>query len=155
MAERPPPLPRLLGLAAARLDSEMLEAQHAAGHRDIRPAHSAVFAHVPPEGIRLSELAGRAGMTKQAMAELVVDLEGLGYLRRRPDPDDGRAKLIEFTDLGWASVRLALDTFDALETALATQLGVRRMSSLRRTLEDLLATPLGGTCERQGAPRSR
>lgn len=136
--ERPAPLARLLALLSQRLDREMLDRQHHAGFDDLRPAHSAVFAHVPPEGIRLSALACRAGMTKQAMSELVRDLERLGYVARRPDPTDGRSKLIEFTDRGWASVELALKTFDDLEAELGAELGARRVSDMRRLLERAL-----------------
>jgi DNA-binding MarR family transcriptional regulator len=138
MAERVAPLLRLLGLASQRLSEQMLSVQHAAGFADIRPAHGAVFGNVPPEGIRLSDLARRAGMTKQAMAQLVSDLERLGYLVRRPDPTDGRSVLIEFSDRGWASVHLGLDTFDDMEAAIAQDLGPRRFADLRRMLERLV-----------------
>jgi DNA-binding MarR family transcriptional regulator len=78
-------------------------------------------------------------MTKQAMSELVADLERMGYLQRRRDPTDGRAKLIEFTDRGWASVRTALASFEAIEAELAATIGPGRMRQLRRTLLDLIA----------------
>ena len=107
----------------------------AAGFADQRFAHNAVFANVPPEGIRLTDLADRAGMTKQAMSELVNDLERLGYLRRRPDPTDGRARLIEFSDRGWAAVRSALKAFEDMEVELGARIGVTEIRQLRRTLE--------------------
>jgi DNA-binding MarR family transcriptional regulator len=137
MVGRPAPLLRLLGLAERRLAVQMLAAQHDAGFDDIRPAHSAVFANVPPEGIRLTDLARRAGMTKQAMGELVSDLERLRYLVRRPDPTDGRSLLIQFSDRGWASVRLGLDTLDAMEASIALDIGARGLADLRRVLERL------------------
>lgn len=132
------PLLRLMGLVYQQVSDELLGRLRAAGFTDTRMAHNAVFPHVPPEGIRLVDLAARAGMTKQAMSELVVDLEALGYLRRRADPTDGRAKLIEFTDRGWASVRAALAAFEAIESELATAIGAGRMRQLRRTLLDLV-----------------
>jgi DNA-binding MarR family transcriptional regulator len=128
------PLPRLTALVTKQLSDELLRRLREAGFTDARAAHNSVFPHVPPEGIRLVDLADRAGMTKQAMSELVVDLEGLGYLRRRPDPADGRAKLIEFTDRGWSSVRTALAAFEAIEAELADAVGPGRMRQLRRTL---------------------
>jgi DNA-binding MarR family transcriptional regulator len=128
------PLPRLTGLVTKQISDELLRRLRAAGFTDARPAHNSVFPHVPPEGIRLVDLADRAGMTKQAMSELVADLEGLGYLQRRPDPADGRAKLIEFTDRGWASVRTALAAFEAIEAELVAAVGAGRMRQLRRTL---------------------
>jgi DNA-binding MarR family transcriptional regulator len=121
--------------------SETLLARLAeAGFTDQRPAHNAVFANIPPEGIRLTDLADRAGMSKQAMSELVADLERLAYLRRNPDPRDGRAKLIEFTDRGWAAVEVALTAFDEIEADLARQVGAKRIMDLRETLTRLSDT---------------
>lgn len=127
-----------MAMAVTRLDTQLLSAQHAAGFTDLRQAHSNVFAFIPPEGIRLSDLAARARMTKQAMSELVLDLEQLGYLERRPDPDDGRSKVIELTKRGWAAINNALDTFDRLEAELAREHGAKRISDLRATLLRLL-----------------
>lgn len=132
------PLLRLMGLIHKQVSSELMRRLALAGFADMRMAHNAVFPHVPSEGIRLVDLSARAGMTKQAMSELVVDLEALGYLRRRPDPSDGRAKLIEFTKRGWASVDVALTSFAAIEAELADNIGAGRMRELRRTLLDLV-----------------
>jgi len=128
-----------MGLIHQQVSSELMRRLAAAGFTDTRMAHNAVFPHVPSEGIRLVDLAARAGMTKQAMSELVVDLEALGYLRRRPDPSDGRAKLIEFTKRGWSSVEVSLVSFAAIEAELADDIGAGRMRELRRTLLDLVA----------------
>lgn len=136
--EKDAPLARLLALAGRRLSDELRERLRAAGFDDGRPAHDAVFANVPPEGIRLTDLADRAGMSKQAMSELVVDLERMGYVSRRSDPVDGRARLISFTDRGWAAVGTALDAFGAIETELAGQVGARRLRELRRTLLEVI-----------------
>lgn len=133
----PPPLARLLGLALDRLSRQLLERIHDAGFSDQRMAHHAVFAHLPPDGITLADLARRAGMTKQAMSELVIDLEGRGYLTRRPGEHDRRTKLIELSDRGWAAMEAALAAFAEIEHELEAQLGVRRLESLRRTLEML------------------
>jgi DNA-binding MarR family transcriptional regulator len=123
-----------MGVISERLFATLASA----GYDDQRPAHNAVFANVPPEGIRLTELAQRAGMSKQAMAELVSDLETLGYLQRRSDPNDGRAKLIEFTERGWASVALALDAFKQIERDFARRVGRQEMRNLRGTIARLV-----------------
>jgi len=136
-SEREAPLARLLLLASRAVTDELHDNLRAAGFTDQRPAHDAVFAHVPPEGIHLTDLADRAGITKQAMSELVVDLEKLGYIQRTPDPSDGRAKLIEFTERGWAAVSTALDAFHAIEANLAERIGPARLRQLRRTLLEI------------------
>jgi DNA-binding MarR family transcriptional regulator len=116
---------------------ELHERIKAAGFTDQRMAHNAVFAHIPPEGITLAELARRAGITKQAMSELVLDLEAKGYLTRRPDEHDKRTKLIELSDRGWAAMSAALAAFEEMERGLEERLGASRLRSLRHTLEIL------------------
>lgn len=134
------PLARLLGLCSAKFSQHLLQSLWDAGFTDQRMVYDRVFPFVPPEGIRLTDLADRAGMTKQAMSELVADLVTMGYLHRVPDPTDGRAKLIEFTDRGWAAVHAVLGAFGEMEAALTARLGKRRMTELRRTLVEILET---------------
>ena len=133
----PPPLARLLALALENLSRQLQERISEAGFTDQRMAHSAVFAHIPPEGITLAELARRAGMTKQAMSELVADLEAKDYLTRRPDARDRRTKIIELSDRGWSAVRAALAAFEEIEHELEQKLGAGRLREFRRTLETL------------------
>src|ERR1700735_5135295 len=64
-----------------------------AGFGDIRPAHANVFPFVPPDGITVSELAELARVRKQTMAQAVEQLERLGYVERRPNPNDRRSQL--------------------------------------------------------------
>jgi|SRR6187200_2066513 len=117
------------------------ERLRAAGFDDQRPADDAAFAHIPPEGIRLTDLARRAGVSKQAMAELVDSLEARGYVERQPDPTDGRAKLVVFSERGWTAVATALDALDDIEQELSERLGTRSIATLRRTLTRVLDQP--------------
>src|SRR5688572_12847907 len=99
MAE--PDLSRLLIEAyrtlAADLDTELEER----GYPDARPGHAVVFLNIDKRsGTRLTELARRARMTKQAMMLLVDDLESRGYVRRVPDQEDARAKVVRLTARG-------------------------------------------------------
>jgi DNA-binding MarR family transcriptional regulator len=138
LASQRRPLPALLDGVVGLIVPELHRRLDEAGFGDQRPAHNSVFAHVPPEGIRLTELAQRARVSKQAMAELVDDLVGKGYLVKEPDPTDGRAKLINFTGRAYQAIPVALDTFDAIEDEWARTLGGDRIATLRATLEDLL-----------------
>ena len=86
----------MLGHAYSLLGFRIVDGVVGAGFPQ-KPSHSAVFAQIRAEGSRLTELARGANMTPQAMGELVDELEALGYVERRPDPTDRRAKLIVLT----------------------------------------------------------
>jgi DNA-binding MarR family transcriptional regulator len=132
----------MLGHAYSLLGFRIVDGVVGAGFPQ-RPAHSAVFAQIDPEGSRLSELAHRANMTPQAMGELVDQLESLGYLVRRPDPRDRRAKLIVLTARGKACVEAAQVTIAELEDEISRRLGERGHHQLRLLLEKLLAETSG------------
>jgi DNA-binding MarR family transcriptional regulator len=116
---------------------------------DLRPSHGNMMEQLELEdGLRLSDLAARAGMTAQSMGELVDDLEGKGYLERRPDPDDRRAKRIYLTDRGRQNTRVAKRATTDVENYLAELLGQQRYQQLRRTLKDIIAAEAGDDGQR-------
>jgi DNA-binding MarR family transcriptional regulator len=104
------------------------------GAPQLRPSHTALFPHVALAGTRLTELAERLGVTKQAVGHLVEDLEGMGVLERIPDPSDGRAKLVRFTARGRRGLLHGLGVLGELEEELATCIGRRRMRLLHALL---------------------
>jgi DNA-binding MarR family transcriptional regulator len=107
------------------------------GYADIRPAHGCVIGHIDEEGARLTALADRAGLTKQAVGEAVADLEQLGYVERVPDPDDGRAKIIKLTNRGVAATAEAAKIFGEMERRFAAEVGEKRFTEFRETLQRL------------------
>lgn len=115
--------------------AELLRRLQAMGYDDLRPAHLVVFQHIDPAGSRVTDLAARAQMAKPSMGYLVDHLEAAGYVRRDPDPADGRARLARLTDRGWQQVEDALDTLAAIEAEIADALGHDDVARLR----DLLA----------------
>ena len=125
----------LLELAYKRLDAALIAQLRANGYADLRPAHSQVFGAIPAEGARVGEMAAQAGITQQSMSELVDSLERLGYLERRPDPTDRRARIIVFTERGWEAVRAGIATVDRIEQDWARRIGVRQIAVLRAALE--------------------
>lgn len=135
----------LLGQAYSLLGFRIVDGVVGAGFPQ-RPAHSAVFSQIDTEGSRLTDLARRANMTPQAMGELVDELEVLGYVERRRDPTDRRAKLITLTDKGQACIAAGIATVDAVEQQLVDRLGERGHRELRRLLNKLLEVddPAGG-----------
>lgn len=144
------PLPRLPASALLRLAYNALAARiygsvvSGAAFADLRPSHGNVMEQLELEdGLRLTDLAVRAGMTAQSMGELVDDLEGKGYLERRPDPSDRRAKRIYLTDRGRENARVAKRAVADVEASLAALLGEQRYRDLRRTLEEIIAAKAG------------
>src|SRR5215207_303370 len=97
LSGRPMQMGLLLKLPYLALERYTSRRLNDLGYGDVRPAHYAVFQVLMPQGSRLTELAERAGMTKQSMGYLVDYLEQNGYLERAPDPDDQRAQTIRIT----------------------------------------------------------
>jgi DNA-binding MarR family transcriptional regulator len=128
--------------AAQRVREEIRAGLRARGHR-LRPAHAAVIVHLEVAGTRLTELAGRTGVTKQALGKLVDELEAIGYLERRPDPADGRAKIVCFSRTGERLLHDAREVVERLWQEYAALLGETRLRRLRADLELLAARPPG------------
>lgn len=133
------PLPKLLGAVVHLLEAELQQRLVAGGFADVRHAHFAVFRHMQPEGLRLTDLAERAQMTKQAAGELVTHLQGRGYLVRSADPGDGRVRIIRLTPKGHAARAFAFSAFAAIEAEWAERVGADRMAQLRATLAAIAA----------------
>jgi DNA-binding MarR family transcriptional regulator len=131
----------LPGLLSTALDEAVrgVHGEVVRHHPELRPAHLRLLGAGDLDGLRVTSLAARAGMTKQAVHELVVHLERLGYLRREVDPADQRVRRITVTDRGraveaelaaavdrlherWRHA-LGAELFQALWTALATIAG--------------------------------
>jgi DNA-binding MarR family transcriptional regulator len=134
---QPENIGRLLLRAQRDFDAELNTRLRERGYPDVRLAHSALFAHIDSEGTRSSELAERAGMTKQGMGQLVADLEKKGYVERVEDSADRRAKLVRLTKKGRHHVRIAREIISEIEEAYARRLGDGRLETLRTILKDL------------------
>lgn len=119
----------------ARLEAAIV----AAGFDDIQPAHHAVLQHLQNEGIRLTEIARRAMLTKQTISQYVGYLEQRGYLRSVPDLTDGRARLVLKTEKGRQVEQVAERAMRALETDWTSALGADGFTQLRALLARLSA----------------
>ncbi len=104
----------------------------------IRPAHLQVFGSIKADGSRLTELADSSGLSLSAMAELVDSLQGLGYLERRPDPADGRAKLVCLTETGRGAIGEGRRLIAGIEADWGEAIGERRFLELCDSLQALL-----------------
>ena len=118
MTERPGPVPTIISVfrrAAALMIDDLIARLDAAGFAGLTPAHQAVFENLDPGGTRLTQLAARARITHQSMSELVSALEQRGYLERRPDPGDRRARIVRLTPAGRQMARQAIKEIAAIE----------------------------------------
>jgi DNA-binding MarR family transcriptional regulator len=115
---------------------ELTARVRAAGFDDLNASHHPVFENLDPRGTRLTDLAVRAGMTHQSMGELVAALEQRGYLERRVDPTDGRARLVCLTPKGRRMVRSALHEIEQIETSWRHRLEASGCLKLRAAIEN-------------------
>lgn len=132
-------LAALLDVAAQGMLGEFRGELVQAGYAEIRPTHGCVFRFIEAgEGMRLTELASYAGMTKQSVGEIVDDLVTLGYVERIPDPADRRAKLIRLTAKGAQAREVGYGLFGKIEARWAERYGEERVAELRELLEEIV-----------------
>lgn len=131
-----------LGVLAARLlfafQDELFAGLAGRGHGQLRPRHGAVIAYLDEDGIRASEVARLSGQHKQVVTRLVDELEELGYVQRRPDPGDRRAKLVVPTKRGREVMRQADQITAGMEHRHAEVLGPTLYAQVRYALQRLL-----------------
>jgi len=141
MNDRSPSLPQL-GLLLRLLHQQWALAIEAAlaeaGFGNTGAAHGNVFLFVPPEGIQVSELAKRARVRKQTMAQTVEELEKLGYVERHPDPRDRRGRLVFLTERGRRVRPVAAAAGRTVEQRWAARTSRKEIDALRQALQSLL-----------------
>jgi DNA-binding MarR family transcriptional regulator len=118
-------------------EDRIFRALRDAGFDDWTLAQCRVFQRVAPDGSRLTDLADQAQMTKQSASVMVDQLERLGYVRRDPDPTDGRARLIVIEQRGRRAVEVAKTTLDQIYSEWKTYLGTRNFTLLHQILDQL------------------
>lgn len=110
------------------------------GFADLRPALLAVGQHVGANGTRITELAERAWLTKATVVHAVDELERLGYVTRRPDPTDRRAKLVHATPRARKAEQAAREAIAAIRESWAQRIGAEQMDALEAGLRRLRAS---------------
>ena len=117
--------------------ADLVSGAAARGFPEVRQSHNAVFATLRSEGSRVSDMAARAGITKQSLAAVVRELEAAGLVTVSADPTDGRAKMVTYTERGWECVKGGAGYLRELEDTLADLLGRERLDDLRGMLEEV------------------
>jgi DNA-binding MarR family transcriptional regulator len=121
-----------LGVLSGRLlfavQDELFARLRDAGFDDIVPRHGVVLAYLRPEGVRATDLARSSGQLKQVVGVIVDDLERLGYVERKPEPTDRRAKLIVPTRRGRKQMEAADQIMAAISARHAAALGAKEFT---------------------------
>lgn len=125
---------RLLNNAVRRFESRVLQLMAESGHGGTRIAHVSLTRNLDVEGTRLTELARRASMSKQAMGELVDQCVELGLVSREADPSDRRARLVRFTAAGLKWLEAFGDAVDVAEAEMRKELGKAVMDAILQGL---------------------
>jgi DNA-binding MarR family transcriptional regulator len=128
---------QLLRDGLARFEEELIAATPPLGGRELRPTHNHVLRHLDRDGTRASVIAQRAGLTRQAITMIVDELEDAGVVRRQPDPDDGRAKRIVYTEAGLRAFDESRERIAEIERRWRGELGARQWNELRAALGEL------------------
>ena len=128
-------LRHLIGAATA-IRGEIGAEIEGLGH-EYSPAASHLIVNLPSEGLGMSELADRLRLTPQRTGQLVQNLESFGYVERVPEPEDGRARRVVFTERG-RELLADIDRIDERYTKLlAERLGPERFARLCEDAEFL------------------
>jgi DNA-binding MarR family transcriptional regulator len=118
-----------------RLRDKLLEQDY----HGLKLSFSAILSHINFSGTRLVDIAELNGMTKQAVGQMANEIEALGYIARIPDPHDGRAKNLIFTDLGKRLIQDSIAAVDEVEQEYSQLIGTENMLQLEGLLKDLSA----------------
>ena len=121
----------------ARFEAELVEATPPYRGRELRPTHNHVLRHLDRDGTRASVIAERAGLTRQAITQIVDELEEAGVVRREPDPEDGRAKRVVYTAAGRRGFDASRDRIAAITERWRAELGEERWAEFERALREL------------------
>jgi DNA-binding MarR family transcriptional regulator len=132
----------LLRVPAQGIHRRIINGLNAAGFEELRVPHMAVLQFPGPDGVRPGMLAERAGMSKQAMNQLLRSLEALGYIVRSDAPDEGRARIVRLTRRGRAAYAKIQDILRDIERDWSAQLGPTHFTKLKELLLRVWESPL-------------
>jgi DNA-binding MarR family transcriptional regulator len=140
--EPPSLIGALLRVPSQTIHRRLVTDLNAAGFDDLRLPHIAVLSYPSPDGRRPGELAEQAGLSKQAMNQLLQSLEQLGYISRSRDGDDGRARVVHFTRRGRAAWNKIYAILLEVEAEWRDVLGDKRVAQLKKLLRDVWVSEL-------------
>jgi len=132
----------LLRIPSQAIHRRIVAELNAAGFEELRLPHMAVLQFPGPDGARPIELAERAGISKQAMNQLLRSLEATGYIDRTDAPHQSRARIVLLTDRGHAAYAKIHEILRAIENEWRAELGPERFARLKGLLLRVWESPL-------------
>ena len=142
-APGPPPLiGALLRIPSEAIHRRLIRDLNAAGFEALSLPHMAVLQFPGPDGVRPGALADRAGISKQAMNQLLQSLETAGYIARSAARDDGRTRVVRLTRRGRAAYTRMADILVGIEREWSAELGPKPFSDLKALLTRVWQSPL-------------
>jgi DNA-binding MarR family transcriptional regulator len=132
----------LLRVPAQAIHRRLIEELNAAGFAELRLPHMAVLQFPGPDGVRPGMLAERAGISKQAMNQLLRSLESLAYIARSDAPTEGRARIVRLTERGRAAYAKIHEILRDVEREWSTELGLEDFTRLKGLLLRVWESPL-------------
>ncbi len=132
----------LLRVPAQAVQRRIIRDLNAAGFDELRVPHMAVLQFPGPDGVRPGILAARAGMSKQAMNQLLRSLEELGYVVRSDIPNEGRARVVRFTKRGRTAYAKIHEILRNIEREWKLELGPKHFAQLKELLTRVWESPL-------------
>ena len=132
----------LLRVPGQAIHRRIITELNAAGFEELKVPHMAVLQFPGPDGVRPSVLAERAGMSKQALNQLLRSLERLGYLARADAPGESRARIVRLTKRGRAAYSEVLAILRDIEREWSVELGSEDFDQLKELLFRVWESPL-------------
>jgi len=125
---------RLLNGAVRRFEARVIELMVDAGYAGARISHLSLTRNIDRDGTRVTELAQRSAMTKQAMGELVDQCADLGLVQRQKDAADGRARIVTFTEMGLKWLEDCRAAVVQAEREMSQEIGTHQLELIKDAL---------------------
>ena len=141
----PPPPPligALLRVPAQAILRRIIRELNASGFDELRLPHMAVLQFPGPHGVRPGTLAERAGMSKQALNQLLLSLEAAGYIARSAAKEDGRSRVVRLTKRGRDAYAKISEILRDIEREWIAELGPKQFADLKTILTRVWQSPL-------------
>ncbi len=140
-------LGRDLSFLSREMSRSLMQKSVARGHDGLKLNWDTVFLNLDfREGSRIVDLAQINGLTKQAMSQIVAEIEQHGYVAKKDDPDDGRARKIMLTAKGKKLIQDSMEAYDELEAEYEGLIGREKLDQLIAIVSELV------TARRQESP---